>query len=319
MKKISKKIIFPAFIMAAFSLVFLFPQKAHAIPVHETGANLIQNVLTAIQTEFTTMATDGTLSEITSEYLTETFKSQALLFAKVSALEGIRAATASLMGENGGLVITDYNEYLYKNPRQQAVARMNTFFDTISDGRISSIRYEGVGPNYDSYLASQAKKPIVAKAPSKTNLQEYVTNPNQLFSGGNMKGAMAYMQCTNNVSCLTFMSNGKFNEEFEKAKSLAKAEDQGGFRPQKSENGRIIKPAELAKNALLEVDDLGTELIMKAGEGDQQYFEAYSQILAGGAISLASRAANYGVIDNHKDVSVSVEFPFSLGYEDLGT
>jgi len=249
----------------------------------------------------------------------ELLAAQAITAYKIVALLAVQKAVAFFIGDGDGLIIRDYNKYLYISPQQRALSQMTTFYNTTSKGRLSSSNYEGVGPNYDSYLVSQAKQTISGTT-FVTNIQERVSNPKQLFSGGNMQGIMSYMQCANNVACYTLVASAQYDKEFAKAQEIAKNEQQNGFLPTKASSGRITKPAALAQNALLQVDQIGTQLIMNA-DAKQGTSAAVTQIATGATISIASRAINYGISDDAGKAAIVAQnnqFPFSVGYSNLG-
>ncbi|MDD5397062.1 MAG: hypothetical protein PHW24_03310 [Candidatus Moranbacteria bacterium] len=243
---------------------------------------------------------------------------QSLLLNKVLALLAVQEATSLLVGDGpDGTIIRDFNNYLYVSPQQRAMAQMNSFFNTVSQGRLSSLNYEGIGPNYDAYLVNQAKQAIAGQA-FATNLQNIVTNPSQLLDGGNMKGLMTYMQCANNVACYTLTSTEQYNLEFEKAQTIAKNENVNGFVPKKL-NGRIVQPASLAQNALTQIDQLGTQLIITANPSDNGFanLTAIEQVWTGAGISATARLTNYGISDSAGKAAImnkNDQFPFSLSY-----
>ena len=193
---------------------------------------------------------------------------------------------------------------------------MNSFYNTVSRGRLSSLNYEGIGPNYDAYLVSQSMKTINGQ-PFVTNIQDQVTNPNQMFSAGNMRGIMTYMQCANNVMCYTLTANAKYNEEFAKAQEIAKHEQTNGFLPIKS-GGIITQPASIVSGAFAAVDQLGTQMIMGAKGGTiEQNVGATAEILSGAGISIAARTFNYATANDAGKAAVVAannRFPFSLSY-----
>jgi hypothetical protein len=245
----------------------------------------------------------------------------AVIAAKILALLAVQKATAFLIGDGDGLLIRDYNNYLYVSPQQRAMTQMTTFFNTVSRGRLSSLNYEGIGPNYDAYLVSQAMRTITGPT-FVTTLQEQAPNPNQLFDSGNMKALTTYMQCANNVPCFSLVSGARYTKELTKAQDIARSEQQNGFLPTKAASGRITKPAALAQNALLQVDQVGTQLIMNAkADTKEQVPSALSQIATGATISITSRAINYGISDDAGKAAIVAQnnqFPFSIGYSSLG-
>lgn len=294
-----------------------FGKPAQAVDV----ANLARNIIKFVSDLPGTIATMGQYALKLSEKAANAITAQALVFNKVAALLAVQTATSLIIGEgNDGTIIRDFNNYLYVSPQQKAMAQMNSFFNTVSRGRLSSLNYEGVGPNYDAYLVTQARQAITGQ-PFSTNLQDIVTDPTQMFAGGNMKGIMTYMQCANNVACYTLTSTAQYNLEYAKAQEIAKNENVNGFIPKKK-NGRIIQPASLAQSALTQMDQLGTQITMSATGGDaSQNTAAISQVWTGAAISATARLTNYGISDEEGQAAIrnkNDEFPFSLGYSANG-
>lgn len=310
-------------IVLCFSLVssMLFGvQNAKAtVPVID-GANTTSSIWNGIQAAFTAVSTGGSLLTELAKIAKAIGASNMVAAAKVLALIGIQKSVAAMIGggdnKGGGLVIRDFNEYLYVAPQQKAMAQMNSFFNTVSKGRLSTLNYEGVGPNYDAYLVAQARQSMSGQV-FKTNLQEQVTDPTRLFSNGNMRGIMTYMQCANNPACYTLTSTARYNAEVAKAQKIAEIEQSGGLRPQKV-NGRITKPSALAQNALSQVDQLGTQVIMNADAKDMSGLSAALwQIGEGAAMTIAARLTNYGLSDDAGKAAIrnkNDQFPFSLSY-----
>ncbi|MEI7621419.1 MAG: hypothetical protein WCJ51_02705 [Candidatus Moraniibacteriota bacterium] len=244
---------------------------------------------------------------------------QTITLAKIAALVVQQKLVTAVIGEgNSGTIIRDFNDYLFLSPQQKAMTQMNTFFNTVSRGRLSSLNYEGVGPNYDAYLVAQARQAIGGQN-FVTNIQSQVTDPRRMFADGNMKGIMSFVQCANNPACFTMVASQKYNAEFARAQEIAKTQNVNGFMP-KITNGRITQPAAIAQNALLQIDQLGTQIIMNAGAGQTTEAALY-QIGEGVAISTAARLTNYGISDEAGKESLrnkNDQFPFSLAYSNNG-
>lgn len=306
-----------------FSSMFFGIQSAKAIPVVD-GPNTASNIWNGVQEFFTNISTGLDISTKLAEMALAVGASNMINAAKVLALLTVQTSIKAMIGggEGGGsLIIRDFKEYLYTAPQQRANAEMNSFFNTVSKGRLSSLNYEGVGPNYDAYLVAEARQAYGGQV-FKTNLQEQATDPTRLFSTGNMRGIMTYMQCANNPACYTMTATAKYNAELARAQEIAKAETagSGGFRPRKV-NGRITSPAALAQSALSQIDQLGTQVIMNAAPNeaaaDLGISAALMQIGQGMAISLASRGVNFWISDEEKRQAIrnkNDQFPFSLSY-----
>lgn len=241
--------------------------------------------------------------------------------AKVLALKGVQIMTAEITGQDGGLIIRDWGNYLYDAPSQKALKQMDSFYNTASKGRRSSLNYEGVSgtSNISGFFVSQSKQTI-AGASFQTNIQELVANPRQdLFSTGNMKGLMSTTQCANNVACFTLTASMEYDKNVAKNQEIAKAEQQNGVRPTKNANGFIDKPAALINNALMQVDEMGTKLIIDAkSDGTISYVSALAQIAEGAALSIAAKAGSYYATDAEASAAPNAaksEYPFSLSYK----
>lgn len=308
---IKKKIFSVLFFMV---LVFSIPLKTSALLFFDP-VNLVENAATAI-------ATVGSFAFSVGEKIGNTVVGQAFTFAKVAALVGEQSLVRSIIGGgNSSTIIRDFNEYLFLSPQQKAMAQMNTFFNAVSRGRLSSLNYEGVGPNYDAYLVAQARQAIGGQN-FVTNIQSQATDPRRMFADGNMKGIMSFVQCANNPYCYTMVASQKYNAEFAKAQEIAKTQNVNGFTP-KITNGRITQPAAIAQNALLQVDQLGTQIIMNADGGSttEDKVNGLNQIASGVAISVAARLTNYGISDEAGKESLrnkNDQFPFSLAYSNNG-
>ena len=71
----------------------------------------------------------------------------------------------------------------------------------------------------------------------------------------------------------------------------------------------------------MQVDKMGTDLIMTASsDGTDSSLAALTQIAEGSVLSIAARAANYGISDNNGKAAVVAQndkYPFSLAYSAL--
>jgi len=296
-----------------FSIVFISSApKAQATWPTFAIPNFVPEVFTS-----TTGAT--TLAQKIAQTLLEATQSIALVGLKIAHLKLVQTLTKALIGsdsEGGAGVVTNWNTYLYVSPQQQAMAKMNSFFSTVSRGRLSSLNYEGVsGKNYDQYMATEALREIEGQA-FTTNLQEQASDPTKLFAAGNSKALLTYMQCANNVACYTLTATAKYNAEFEKNQTIAKNEQDKGFLPTKK-NGVISRPASIVSGAFEAMDKMGTDLIMSA-DLKANFAAGEAQMLGGVAISTISRGFNYAAssdagkaaLRNSNDASTA----FSVAY-----
>lgn len=312
-KKLSTIILF-------FGLIFSFscamPQTANGMTVTDL-MNFAPNIGKLVAQVLGNAGVYGQLATTIKNIVSTKLADISVSTAKVAALLGVQAITQALIGDNGGSgVITDWNKYLYTSPQQKALIQMDSFFNTVSNGRLSSLNYEGVGPNYDAYLVAQARKTISGRAFS-TTLQNITTDPSQLFATGNMKGLMTYMEPGNNVADYTLNSTAEYNSKLSKAQEIAKKEQSNGFLPKKSSLGKIIQPAAIVANAFTQIDQIGTQLILTAQPENGSSSGALMQIAKGAVISAAARNLNYLTANSEGKASIqnkNAQFPFSISY-----
>jgi len=258
-------------------------------------------------------------------------KGPIIVAAKMAAMYAIQKAVALMTGDSGtsgGTVIRDFGTYLFTNAKQKALTQMTSFFTTASNGRISSLNYDGInGKNYDAYLANETKK-LISGQTFATSIRDVVADPqSDLFSSGNMRGLMEYMKCANNIACYTMTGVQQYEQNVSQNQTVAQAEQVNGFLPVKDIlTGRIKTPAALAQNALLQVDQFGQQMIVNADATTKADLTgSLEQIAAGSVMSIASRAINYGITDKKGDqIASSIKsgtntFAFSTAYSTLGT
>lgn len=313
--------------MLFFFLFFtcIIPLKASAMPVVDTiaekntGATAKSAAKTSTSSNLTAKSTESETDLTLGEKILKAITDQTVTASKIVALIAEQELVKSIIGEgNNGTFIKNFNDYLFVSPQQKAMSQTNLFFNSVSRGRLSSLNYEGVGPNYDSYLVAQANR-IISGQLFVTDIQSQTTDPKKMFADGNMKGIMSFMKCANNPYCYTIVAAQKYNTEFSKAQEIAKNENVNGFTPKKA-NGRITQPATLAQNALSQIDQLGTQIIMNASP-EQGTSAALYQIAEGTAISTAARLAAYGISDDAGREAIrnnNSQFPFSLEYNSNG-
>lgn len=270
-------------------------------------------------------------AELAAE-LAKSLASAAVVLAKIAALYAVQEAVALLLGDENkdSLIIRDFGEYLYTLPKKAAAKQMKAFFTQLSAGKSSYSSYEGMGTNYISYIKKQGETAVddylngtIGGKKLVTDLQEYVPDTSDLFSTGNMKGLMALNKCPNDPACIGAKAVNTTAASFEGEKEVKKAEQKDGMLPQKSKTGRISTPAIMAQNALLDIDKHGSSLIINANAGAgnaESILTALEEIAAGAAMSIVSRAINYGIVDKAAKAEsevLSKGYSFSTSYGSL--
>jgi len=314
--------------------------RVQAVPL--TVANLPFDVASLVEESGSLLTGIESLAEQVWEYakvalekVLDMLASLAMVLAKIAALYSVEKAVAYLLGDEGGkesVIIRDYEEYLYNLPKQAALKQMKSFLTGVTLGKSSYLNYEGVGTSYVSYIKKQGETAVtdaldgtIGGKKLVTNIQD-VADTSALFSKGNMKGLMSYMQCANNPACISLYSGARAIAEFGKAQDIAKSEQQDGLLPKKSATGRIETPAIMMQNALVDIDKQGTNMIVSApvtGDTDAK-LASLKQIAAGALLSIVSRAANYGIVDKAAKVETEVTqkignayYSFSTSYKSL--
>lgn len=336
-KKISKHYKIIAFILCiviVFTTVFVtkpFIPVAYAVWGVE---DIVTDFWVGAESTIDAIATVAGWAWEYAKYALELLKGPIIVAAKIAALYAVQEAVAMITGDDSGgssTLIRDVGNYLFEGPKQKAMAQMKSFFTSVSSGRISALSYEGfgTGKNYDAYMAKQAQKAInMGGTEFKTTIRNVVSDPqSDLFSSGNMKGLNEYLKCPNNVACYTQTAEKQYLKAVNQAQQIAKEESVDGFLPIKDIlTGRIKTPADLAKNALMQVDSQGQELIMSAAADEGASLSgSLTQIAAGAALSIAARAINYGITDKEGDqIASSIKsgdgaFTLSTDYSKLGT
>ncbi len=325
---LKKKIVAMFCIILCLNLVFIqtTPKAKAWIDV----VNLVPNLSTAVSSLGTTISSfagtaagylgaGGTLSQIAEKAITF-MKNKAFgvifMIAKVAALKGVQKLTETIIGKGGGGgIITDWNDYLINGSKQEAMVQMNSFFNTVSKGRASSLNYEGIGKNYDSYFIKESRIAITGQ-PFTTNISAFAPTPDDLFYTGNMKGIMTAMSWGNNVAGYTMIAKKKYEETLANKTSIREKEQVNGVKPQKS-NGVIIKPAAIIANSMNQIDQQGQNMIMQAQPNGDDYFTAGQQIIEGAALSVLARITNYALADSKGKLALQNKndsFPFSVSY-----
>ncbi len=222
----------------------------------------IESIFTTIETTITAVATDGMwMNEVTDRYLVP--------ILKVAAIEMMNQIISNIVssGNDGKpMFVTDWNDYLYTATEKDAKVYMNSFFNSVSAGRLSNLNYEGVGQSYDNYLKKQAETTLYGnKKNSTTNINNYVDDPRQdLFSKGNFKAFSAFLSCYNNPYCYSLSATVAHEKELDRLKTVAiKEANTNGYLPKKVD-GKIVTPGSQYQSAMEGIDQMANNWFMNA-------------------------------------------------------
>lgn len=175
-------------------------------------------------------------------------------------------------GPGGGpLFVTNWENYLIQEPRKQTDIWMNDFFTTISAGTASTANYkaaggEGVVGSYSGQLVQQARKATTNATTSQYNLNQYVSDPSQMFDAGNWRAFNSYISNpSNNSFGMTLTAQDAYMQKMEEEKR--KAEIQAiayqGFMAQKN-GSQVITPGSTIKDIQSQTEDLGNKIVAGA-------------------------------------------------------
>lgn len=194
---------------------------------------------------------------------------------KMAAIQMLNSKVGQLVGGGTGsrpLYITNFNEFLYQTPRQNANLYMNDFFSMTTRGKGSSANYvstgssNGLGNNYVSYLTSAAKSATTENSGAAVyDLEEYTPSPDQMFATGDFRGLNAFFSNpANNTFGYTLQAERAYQNQLETEQQLATTKAlSSGFIPEE-ENGVVVAPAATIQAAVTNVQDLGNKMIAGA-------------------------------------------------------
>jgi hypothetical protein len=276
----------------------VYAPKASAIPVVEIGGNLFTDIMTTIeQTVDTVMdVVDDPMS--ISNYIQLLIDRYGMPTAKSATIALVNYAVQKILGgsNDGGQAhfVTDWEDYLYTSPQNDAKKYMNTFYDQTTSGALSTVSEgvksntssnSGIGSasNYSSSLIKAAQTSIDGQ-PCKVDIQNYASNTSNLFGDGNMKGFMAYFKQCNNQYTYTMIAQSQYQTELSKLQTLADKKQVNGYLP-RMVNGIVTVPATLFENAMSGVDQMGNNMIVNA--------KTYQELIAGAAITVGARTMQY--------------------------
>lgn len=204
----------------------------------------------------------------------------------VGALKQVAATTINQMvskiaggGASGGaMFITDWQDYLIKQPARNTQLYMNSYLTQMTQGKGNISGYtpnrafEGTGPgsfntgmsqygNYFSRLVADTQSTLGRSLSPPT----YQGNPAQMFAKGNMKDLSTYV--SGNNSPWAFKWNAKAEEmqslEEERDLYMAKSIAGGGFTG-KEVGGKTVTPGAVVRDSLSNSEDLGNKIIAGA-------------------------------------------------------
>lgn len=252
-----------------FTSIFcgFFPQSAHADAWGTNyGAALVKQLMENIQRQIEG-AILGTQKMIAIQ----------LLNSKVGRLLG---------GSTGGkpLFITNFDEFLYRNPQQNTNLVMNDFFSLTTRGRGSSVNYisrDDKSESYNSYLTDLGRKATIEKDNfGRNTLDDF--GGMAAFSEGDPRAFNAFFtNPLNNPVGYVLTANTVYEDELIKQQKIAEMKAlSSGVLPSESD-GIITAPSSAIEATLNNIADLPNKMIAAASNP--------GELLSGVISSMANR------------------------------
>lgn len=221
----------------------------------------------------------------TMEKIDEQIKGVIMGALKTAANEMLNNTVDNLIsggGSRGSLIISNPHDFLYTQPDRKAALYMNDFFTLTTRGTSSMSNYatradQGTVGNYSNYLVRQAKLSIEGAFP-RTDIQQYASDPSQMFAQGNWRGFNAFISNpANNPFGLTLIAqsvNEALREQFRGEAASRYAAGKGYADVEK--NGQIVTPGSTIASIQEGAKNLGNQIIAAA----QNPAEVISSVLA---------------------------------------
>lgn len=195
---------------------------------------------------------------------------------KIAAVETLNSQVGQMItgGGNGGrpLVITNYNDFLYRAPSQRAGLYMNDFFTLTTRGKSYGSNYIPYGGhsnfrgNYNAFLIASAQQTIWGSGATIVNLEEYTPSPEQMFATGDWRAFNAFFSNpANNPFGYALQAEQAYQQKLamEQEQARIKAMSGGGFLPVER-NGNVITPARTIGDVVEHVTTLGNTIVAAA-------------------------------------------------------
>lgn len=225
---------------------------------------------------------------------------------------GARAINQMMSNIVGGgsssqvMFITDWQDYLTRQPEQRTQSYMNDYLTQMTQGRGSvssytpSPSFEGVGNgafntgvsafgNYSSRLLAMGQQQIAAGTQAAPIPQPtYSGNPNNMFDQFNFKQLDAYTTGVNNPWAFTNALEEKKMQSLEDERdiAMAKAIANAGFKG-KEVNGQTIAPGSLVKDKMAQTEDIGNKILANAS--------GISEVMSAVVTQLVTKSIEQGI------------------------
>jgi multidrug efflux pump subunit AcrA (membrane-fusion protein) len=186
----------------------------------------------------------------------------------------------------GAMYITNWEDYLYTAPQDEAALYLKDFLNTSVRGTAAVADYAAaetgqMGKSYATQLIDNVYTSIMGSANPQANAPQ-CDSPSQMFNNGSWRGYMAY---TSSANCRPEGSELKarmaYQKQYDLKREVAKtqAEAYSGFRAT-TKNGQVITPGSIVKDIQSNVEDLGNKMLAAAESAPEVIIDAVVKRMA---------------------------------------
>lgn len=211
--------------------------------------------------------------------ISETKTALATQFAQTAALNALNSQVDQMMGGRGGVspIISNWTEVLTAEPQKIANTYVNDMLSQTFRGMGSSANYTAASSggnltsgNYVRDLQQQAAAAINVSTPQYT-LNQYTSNPDQMFAEGDWRGFNALISNpANNPYGIALLAQDAYQAKLAQATTEAAVKSQSsGFRGVEDANGNIVTPPAAVEGIYNAVKTSGVATITSATRPEQ--------------------------------------------------
>lgn len=222
-------------------------------------------------------AIEGWLLRNISDYIEKVLKKALRDEAIEQVQKSVNKAIGKNSGEKGGSFIKSWGDVLKTGPEDAAKTYMNDVFFAQTGGMGSSDFSGGAGGDYASNMVKMAKKLTTEGEKVKMDIQEYVSDPSNLFGEGNWKGFMAMTaNPANNPFGYAIMAQNAKVEMEDSAKEIMKtvATSNQGYLPL-MKDGKVATPGSILKD----IQSYGQQMSYQALANTDNWIEIVSSMV----------------------------------------
>lgn len=246
------------------------------------------------------------------EMLMEIIRQVIVRALKQAAIQQITKTVDNMISGGGGgsesaLFITDWKKFLEKGPSEEAEIHLNDLITYTGGGRASVSDYmssatsqaEGIVGNYASALKNSTLQAINNEM-RQVDIQEYVPDPSDLFSGGNWRGFDALTSnSSNNIFGNYLTLKPLFEEKLESLKEEAKTKAIAyqGYKATES-GGQVATPGTAIRDIQASANSIGNQALATA--------KGMAEVVAGMVVQVVTKSIKQGVGNAKRNIQKEI-------------